>query len=427
MRTLTNGTLTVVAFDADVYKQEKNVLECSVSGTATVKADTEIEVRANGSLLATYHTNTSGVVVIDLSDYIRVNSSKTLTITSLYDATQTGSVELSYTVAGLLSPASILVPETAEAAAARDVSNVANNWCMPRMILQPIGQIDALVYGCTGLYSLRSTAGLSPNAYYLRISNFNMKKGADPKEFIANAYQYVFGMYRAVSSINLETSASQPGHYWYSFMDILYSTQAPATAKRTELLVFIENYGDVVVNNDVYVMNAADGTTVEELLNAASNYNWLYAAPTTKQLGLMSDDLEMVQVVHVTPRLCGRIYADVRWVSAVGKNKRLTWEVRDRKQATGDVVEIATIGSGFDVRKGRTDGFSLCLDGLTAFDVWYYGDIVMSSKVEVSFDGTNWQTVKVETKDVSVPDGDAGEAHELKVQVIFAEYDAVAM
>lgn len=125
--------------------------------------------------------------------------------------------------------------------------------------------------------------------------------------------------------------------------------------------------------------------------------------------------------------ICGKKYALVSWVSFTGQTRMHTFEVRESKISVGDSISLMPIGSDYNTIKGREDSFSLFLDNLSAYDYWYYADIITSSKVAVSFDGITFRQVDVTTKSVTIPDGDAGKMNELNVSVKYRKYDAVAM
>lgn len=125
-------------------------------------------------------------------------------------------------------------------------------------------------------------------------------------------------------------------------------------------------------------------------------------------------------------RPCGRICV-VRWVSFTGQVRCHVLERIEASTKTTDSVDLMTIDGSFNRLKGRTDSFYLYLDGLNAYDYWYYSDVIHSSKVEVSFDGSSWRQVDVMQDSVTIPDGDAGEFNKLKIQVKYREYDATDM
>lgn len=133
-----------------------------------------------------------------------------------------------------------------------------------------------------------------------------------------------------------------------------------------------------------------------------------------------------VQNVQIVERMCGVQYVDVKWQNGLARNtKRATWELCEHKVSTANELSLLTPTGDYNEPKGRKDSFVLRLDDLTAYDMWYYGDIVSSNKVQISFDGTNWHTVRVDTNEVQIPDTDVGKLYELKINITFAEYDAI--
>lgn len=134
----------------------------------------------------------------------------------------------------------------------------------------------------------------------------------------------------------------------------------------------------------------------------------------------------IAEYVIKQPEACKR-YAAVRWVSFTGQTRLHTWEVTKAKTATRDAIELLTIDGSYHTLKGREDGFVLRLDGLNAYDMWYYADIITSSKVEVSMDGYTWQRVYITTKDITIPDGNAGKLNKLEVNCNWRKYDAITL
>ena len=76
--------------------------------------------------------------------------------------------------------------------------------------------------------------------------------------------------------------------------------------------------------------------------------------------------------------------------------------------------------------KGREDSLDIYLDELMPYDLWYYADVITSSFVEVSLDGTNWNQVQVTNKNITLPTGGAGNG-KLEITVNWRRYDAVTM
>ena len=126
------------------------------------------------------------------------------------------------------------------------------------------------------------------------------------------------------------------------------------------------------------------------------------------------------------PLQCGVRYAMVRWVSFTGATRCHTMEAVKAKSDTKDAFSLLPIDNEYVDIKGREDGFTLHLNGLSAYDLWYYADMIHSSKVEVSLDGETWDRVQVTKKSFTAPDGE-GSNGEIEIQVNWKRYDAVAM
>ena len=125
-------------------------------------------------------------------------------------------------------------------------------------------------------------------------------------------------------------------------------------------------------------------------------------------------------------RHCGVEYAFVKWISFTGIERTHIFEVSKVKAETADAFSLMPIDNEYIEIKGRKDGLSLRLDGLCAYDLWYYSDVITSSNVQVSLDGTNWKRVQVTTKSITQPDGEGGDG-ELEININWKRYDAVAM
>lgn len=312
MRTLTSGTLTVQAYDANVWLQERNVLRIKDTGATNVSLGINFS-----QFFATYTLDANHEAVVDMSDYIRTHA----TATSIYVRSNSGAavyVNANYTPVGLINPQNVLIPET------------DNGWPMtvPTMYRQAF-------------------AGA---AYRIGV------------ELCASEYAVVYCQ-RGTVEVALQLEAWVP-----MIVSELENMQTIVTATRG--------------GHNTY------------------------------------------QIKELNP--CAR-YAAVRWVSFTGKTRLHTLEVRDLSQTADDVIKLETLDGSYNQIKGRTDGFKLYLDDLTAYDYWYYSDIITSSKVEVSLDGANWNQVEVTTQSVTIPNSDQGALNKLEINVNWKNYDAVTM
>lgn len=122
---------------------------------------------------------------------------------------------------------------------------------------------------------------------------------------------------------------------------------------------------------------------------------------------------------------CGKRYAEVEWVSFTGQTRRHVFEVVKLTEETTNEVSLETITNEYDLRKDRRVSFSLRLEGLTAYDYWYYSDLVTSSSVKVSLSGTNYHQVQVTAKKSTTPETSAGKPLTLEIPINYVKYDTL--
>lgn len=128
--------------------------------------------------------------------------------------------------------------------------------------------------------------------------------------------------------------------------------------------------------------------------------------------------------IHVKPQLCDNRYVAIDWRGHVGGRCVLTWRMMNYRLVSAGSIEVQTIDNSYDIRKGREYAFTARLDGLTAYDVWYYSSIVTSDIVRVRI-GNKWYDAKVTTNNVQIPNGNAGGLHTLLIDITFARYDTI--
>lgn len=116
----------------------------------------------------------------------------------------------------------------------------------------------------------------------------------------------------------------------------------------------------------------------------------------------------------------------VRWVSFTGVQRVHHFMLRKPTIASAENYQLLTLDNSYNEIKGRVDGFDLYLDDLLPYDLWYYSDVITSSKVEVSLDGQTWNQVQVTNKNVTIPTGEMGNG-KLEITVNWRKYDAVTM
>lgn len=116
----------------------------------------------------------------------------------------------------------------------------------------------------------------------------------------------------------------------------------------------------------------------------------------------------------------------VRWVSFTGVQRVHHFMLRKPTIASAENYQLLTLDNSYNEIKGRVDGLDLYLDDLLPYDLWYYADVITSSKVEVSLDGQTWNQVQVTNKNVTIPTGEMGNG-KLEITVNWRKYDAVTM
>ena len=134
---------------------------------------------------------------------------------------------------------------------------------------------------------------------------------------------------------------------------------------------------------------------------------------------------ELLQRIELKELFDCKTYVAVEWVSFTGRTRRHTFEVIKQTIETKDAVGLQTIDNQYDERKGRRDGFTLRLEGLNRYDFWYYADLVTSSQVKVSFNGTTWTQVQVTSKSVEIPNNDEGALNTLEIALNYKQYDTI--
>lgn len=133
-------------------------------------------------------------------------------------------------------------------------------------------------------------------------------------------------------------------------------------------------------------------------------------------------------IVPIQEQECEATYALVRWVSFTGGTKQHVFELVKPKTAVADAYSLEPIDNEYVEIKGRVDGFTLKLDNLSPYDMWYYSDVLTSSKVEVSLDhGTTFDRVQVTNKDIALLNDGSMSNGILEFNVNWKRYDAVNM
>ena len=206
---------------------------------------------------------------------------------------------------------------------------------------------------------------------------------------------------------------------------------------------------DLLICPPSKMIQAGDlGTIIYEIRNVDQNGEFEYSETDANGHGLADDRVYAPFTSHeceegtayftlstnsaegiyeLAPQECGKTYCLVEWVSFTGVIRRHVLEVRKQKTTNDGAFDLLSINNEFIHINGRLDGFTLYLDELDTYDIWYYSDIINSSNIRVSFDGTNWDRVEVTTKNYTLPDGDAQKNGKVEIAINWKKYDAVIM
>ena len=127
-----------------------------------------------------------------------------------------------------------------------------------------------------------------------------------------------------------------------------------------------------------------------------------------------------------------RLYANVEWVSMTGVKRRHTFWVIKPEIEVADKYDLLTTDNSYKEVKGHEDVCTLMIDGLNAYDVWYYSDLAMSSYVRVAiYNGAGYSPrfmpALITTKKVTMPDGDGGNWGSVEFECKYNRYDAVTL
>lgn len=203
------------------------------------------------------------------------------------------------------------------------------------------------------------------------------------------------------------------------------------------------NFDAIVFAPSMMLKNATPAQIAFELYGAGS---YSFSTGRVKELPsgsvqnfarsvAIDTDTAAVEFWHLSKESLGSIairdldpckkYATVEWVSFSGATRRHTFEVINCTTETIDAVSLQNLQNFYDERKGRRDGFVLRLEDLNRYDFWYYSDLITSSYVRVTLDGSNWRQVQVVTKAAKIPDNDEGKLNTLEIEVNYAKYDTL--
>ena len=160
--------------------------------------------------------------------------------------------------------------------------------------------------------------------------------------------------------------------------------------------------------NSIYLQYATIAT-LRFRKKAASDESWTY-----------------FQDINLRPLNECREYVVIRWVERFANKYKAAVFVRTRNTyETQDAIELENVKNEYTVRKGFEQSFVASLNDIMPYDVWYYGDIINSSVVQVLSEGGEWVRVDVSTKSVEIPDTETGAPKSFEFEVKYRRYDAI--
>ena len=461
MRAITQGAATGYAFDAAVWLQERQAI--LITGVTLVTGETwnstyVVLKNDNADEIARYALTVDRTAAIDVSDYIRTHytlgDTEYLRIYVYYGNSKTWAssyARLDYVACGLIAPERLGVPpvrDTMEYAAAQSVTGAG--------VFAPPHKIVAAEDGALVVYS-NKLAGYLALSTTMQVDVWGVGEvryvpvvtavvsGSVLNDLIIETMQAVYGDYLHVVQtvqdadydVNYEHGDSEVRMF---FRNIAGLTTAAANRITADVLAFIvENMqaegAEKSYRSEIGVaLRGLENTTVQAGQISAAKPNAIMIGSAVRSFAIvtaagMSDPFVLR---HVTPQECPREYVRVSWLGAWGipdeqdPLKCAMWEKTAQTISTeNEVVLLPEAGQNFAQIKGRGEEITLVLRGLTRFDVWYYADIVTSSRVYVERNGEE-VAVHVDSSEVVVPDGN-GVLTDLKVKLTVVNYDAVAM
>lgn len=113
-------------------------------------------------------------------------------------------------------------------------------------------------------------------------------------------------------------------------------------------------------------------------------------------------------------------YIDIKWECLFKKDayKKHKFELYEQSESVDVSQELYNYKDGglALTEKSRKKSITLKLDDLTAYDLWYYSDLLTSSNVFALVEG-DWQRIQVITKSINIPFNSV-KRHELMVDIL---------
>lgn len=438
--------MITVSSISSAWKQERTIIH--VSGIAATSNYVQL---TSGTITAKYYGDTSGKLDIDISDLVRMATGAYFNVSlQEYNAAGTAqgsAVSESITPRGLINPANMIIPYNK----VMDWMN-SNGFNYP-IICPPTTCIES---GNLGQQKFEMLPTLSPfclhsGAAYTDISrSTGINVTSDVS--ITKGRVALQDIFQGQVDVQSEGDWSVQGdNFFITGQFNRMEVHIGDDEKEVELtnghkiLTFTHPFNDSLY---IYMYHGAspsdpiriDNTALNFFDNTSKNFVIEFDLDVRESESPYSQDFSIigfkVQQYIIGPaysivctraqkQICNNRYAKVRWTSRSGVQKQNVFEVRDVTDNTASKTNLLSIKNEYEVRKGQVQTLKLCIDNLTAYDYWYYSDMLTSSSVEVSMDGTNWVKVEVTDKGATIPNGNAGEFYSFVANVNYRRYDEV--
>lgn len=303
-------------------------------------------------------------------------------------------------------------------------TNAAAYWKAERLIMTATG-VSAAVHMWT------STDGSfdNPIATYLAdaagvvkidVTDYIRTYGSKQLRFAetsGNVYLVQVSIAGLINPLNLNIPTIPPVPYAY-FQDVLkivppLQNIAPLTGSSIKIGLYYTELDPA----GSYTSEDGDAVTI----GADGKYQIGYIDREDPQ-----QDVADLIVRMVKPQQCDKRYCMVSWESITGHMYRSTFEWIKGKEDVSDAYALMDLNNEYTEIRGRVEGGTIRLTGLCLYDMWYYSQAICSSKVLLSFDGTNEYRVQVTSKSFTMPDGENTNG-KIEINVNFRRYDAVTM
>lgn len=236
-------------------------------------------------------------------------------------------------------------------------------------------------------------------------------------------------------------------------LQVTYNTQGRANPAREWIVASREDgfqllpsviYGDELVNAveyqmPIYIPSGEVGTWSLRG-DVSGNVALTVGAVTNASITGTNTELSIIQTyngvdtviqrVRIQKMQCDEERAVVRWRSRSGGYKQVGMNSCKAAVSQVDRVsleDVAFFGGGsndlyrfYNGFAGESEEFSLKVEHLTAYDMWWYSDLLASDNVlvaPISLNDAQAKTVEVTTKSITIPDGSVSDAtFEIKVK-----------